>query len=116
MVLLREKYKPVTTFEPNQKCKKMFISNRGNVKRISKYDVVTIKKGYVNKEGYCMTSVNGHTKGVHVLVALHFIGPPGPEDKTVDHIDRDPLNNSVKNLRWSTISANQKNRVRKDRL
>ena len=42
---------------------------------------------------------------VHRLVALHHI--ENPENKPfIDHIDRDPLNNHVSNLRWATQSEN----------
>jgi hypothetical protein len=39
------------------------------------------------------------------LLALHFI--PNPlNKKEVDHIDRNPLNNSLSNLRWATRTEN----------
>ena len=48
------------------------------------------------------------------LLALHFI--PNPlEKKEVDHIDRNPLNNDLSNLRWATRSENNLNiNLRKD--
>lgn len=45
---------------------------------------------------------------VHRLVAETFI--PNPENKPcVDHIDRNPANNHVDNLRWVTYSENNYN-------
>lgn len=50
----------------------------------------------------------GHKPLVHRLVAEHFI--PNPEDKPIiDHIDGDPTNNHVDNLRWATYHENNCN-------
>lgn len=47
---------------------------------------------------------------VHQLVAEAFVGPsPGPEF-TIDHIDRNTLNNHADNLSWATKSDQNKNR------
>ena len=44
---------------------------------------------------------------VHVLVAEHFIGER-PEGFDINHIDRNKLNNSVKNLEYCTHKENMR--------
>ena len=85
------------------------VSNMGNV-RNKKTGLIlkqALRNGY-----YCVGfSNNGNKKGflVHRLIALHFI--PNPLNKElVDHIDRNPLNNSINNLRWATPSENNMNK------
>lgn len=47
---------------------------------------------------------------VHRLVLMEFVGAP-PEGRPIaDHVDRDPANNQVTNLRWCSLSENNRNR------
>jgi hypothetical protein len=84
-----------------------FISNDGKVKRNEK----ELKLQIVN--GYHLISLceNGKEKwqSVHRLVLLLFKGEC-PDGHECDHIDRNPLNNHIDNLRWVTHYENTMNR------
>ena len=68
------------------------------------------KFGHVNRYGYMVVYHNGKVYQVHRLLAETFI--PNPENKpTVDHINRDTLDNRLDNLRWATRKEQQENRV-----
>lgn len=56
----------------------------------------------VTNSGYKRVRFNYRNWSVHRLVAEAFIPNPGNK-ATVDHIDRNKLNNSVENLRWATM-------------
>ena len=46
------------------------------------------------------------TKFVHRLVLMAFSPIEGMENLTVDHIDGNPANNTLSNLRWMTAKEN----------
>jgi hypothetical protein len=65
----------------------------------------TIKKATVHPRGYTEHKLykdgKYHNRLLHRLLAEAFI--PNPENKpTIDHIDRNPANNDLSNLRWAT--------------
>ena len=67
----------------------------------------------INSKGYKQVGLckNGKQKmfKLHRLLAIHFI--PNPENKhSVDHENRDPLDNSLCNLRWYTMQEQCSNR------
>lgn len=63
--------------------------------------------------GYLGIRFRGKTYSVHRIVAETFIDNPNGY-KTVDHIDRNPSNNDVKNLRWADLKMQCSNQYRVD--
>ena len=64
--------------------------------------------GTKNVHGYRQVKYNGKPYYVHRLMAETFL--PNPHNKpTVDHIDRNPSNNFLSNLRWATQSEQNEN-------
>lgn len=66
--------------------------------------------GYLNERGYYVVKTHGKEYRCHqIVLALNGIMPSQGRFE-VDHIDRNPSNNSLSNLRWVSGSTNCKNR------
>lgn len=88
------------------------ISDLGKIKNIKTgkelTPIVHKKRKYLKINLFNQGKIS--TFDIHRLVAETFIENPNGL-KTVDHIDRNKLNNSVTNLRWTTLSDNQRNKL-----
>lgn len=94
------------------------ISNLGRVKSLERLIKCRkcderIKVPSITNRGYYRLPLCKYGKikyyHIHRLVAEAFL--PNEENKpTVDHIDRNRLNNNVSNLRWATYKEQNKNR------
>lgn len=84
------------------------ISDTGRVRRDGKVKAISI-----NRHGYCDVSLWSNGKRskrlIAPLVAGAFIGPR-PTGLVVCHEDGIRTNNSAKNLRWDTRSANEQDK------
>lgn len=102
---MTEEWRQITDY-PNYK-----ISNLGQVRNSKgKILALDITRGHYYIKLY--KDSKGKMKYIHKLIAEAFI--PNPNNfPLIDHIDRNPLNNSIDNLRWATISQNGYNRQTK---
>lgn len=124
MITDKEEWRPVVGYEGlyevsnfgRVKSLARKVPSRGNGLRPVKERILIAHK---NGKGYMnvILCLNGktHKHGlVHRLVAEAFI--PNPEGKpNIDHIDCDPLNNCVWNLRWCTQKENCNNATSRHR-
>jgi hypothetical protein len=95
----------------NVRAKKRVIANKGRLQVRQPLECAQhMDKGYL----FVILYRKGKRirKYVHQLVADAFLGPnPDESTYTVDHIDRNKLNNSPENLRYATRSEQAENRV-----
>jgi hypothetical protein len=68
-------------------------------------------RGSINSQGYFTASYKAKQFRVHNMVAELFIGEKPTDDHTIDHIDRNPRNNVVENLRWASKVEQARNRT-----
>lgn len=77
-------------------------------KVLTKLEITPTKLGYKNLRIGKLGTKKRKQFGVHTLVAGAWLGEP-KEGQEVDHIDHEPSNNSVDNLRWVSHKENMAN-------
>jgi hypothetical protein len=99
------------------------VSDQGRVRSVDRYVTSILRtsllKGKIrklktHKDGY--SEIDLYKGGVrrtflvHGLMMIAFVGPR-PEGMQVLHIDSDPTNNTVDNLRWGTPKENVRDEI-----
>ena len=60
------------------------------------------------ESGYVGVRINGESHALDQLIATAFGLPKQDDEDTVEHIDNDPSNNRVENLRWVNRNKQEK--------
>jgi hypothetical protein len=72
--------------------------------------------GTQKEKGYWYVRFEGQCHAVHRLILLLSGIEPNNGKTFVDHINRDPSDNRLENLRWVTQEANQRNQGKRTNL
>ena len=63
----------------------------------------------IDKDGYQVITLNNKKCFFHRVIATQYL--PNPDElPQIDHIDNDKTNNKLTNLRWCTVSENNRNK------
>lgn len=82
----------------------VWVSNMGHVRLIKNKQRLEPRIG---RKGYCKVFTEQGPVSVHRLVAYTWLGDMRNEKYTVDHINSNKRDNSVKNLRWVSKEINE---------
>lgn len=92
----------------------ILVSSRGEVYNRARHSKTFQWTCGSDNHGYRRITLDGKSYLVHRLVAETFLENP-EKYKTVDHIDRNPSNNDVSNLRWADQHMQMRNTSGYDR-
>ena len=98
------------------------VRSLGRTTRDRKVVPPRVMKGSPDMGGYLSVKLYGGEQGrggrklrkVHHLVLEAFVEPK-PQGKMCRHLDGDPQNNSLENLRWGTCAENAQDKIRHGR-
>lgn len=82
----------------------VWVSNQGSVRLMKDKSWLSPR---VNTSGYLMVFTEKGSIAVHRLVAYTWLGDRRNEKYTIDHINSNKRDNSVRNLRWVSEEVNQ---------
>ena len=87
------------------------ISLAGEVKRVAPGRGTHVGRTLatrIDRKGYAYVRIAGKICRIHRMLAAAFIGP---SDMLVRHLDGNPLNNTLSNLRYGTPKENSEDRI-----
>ena len=112
------KFKPLV-YPSQERTHELFLYHVGNISQPLVYKIRTtnrVKIGDVagsfrKSDGYYRVKIDRQDYQLHRLVWIYHNGDI-PDEMQVDHIDRNPSNNLIGNLRLATKSQNNHNRAK----
>lgn len=94
------------------------VSNKGRVLSLTREGLILSPA--TSPAGYLRVSLHKQGKGksvsIHRLVIENFVGPQPFEKAVTRHLDGNPANNSVENLKWGTQKENCADRIHHGRF